>query len=407
MNKDWTEMLRDKLADYTETPPENLWQDIESRLDKSARTSHKRLWLYAAAACVAVFIGVLSVVNMQKEHDIQTVVVKNTEQMQPQSVESSISNEEPLAQIDDAKLVERVTTVRPITKEKLQVAVQVPTENVAQPPIPPVETAHNTAENEPYKDDEPKDNSSNADGTNSSPIRQNATPSQPSNSSAIKKMRQNSGLALNLYAANISLGLGSNGNAGQFTPSSSPIFSDPTPSSPSGTYPSGFNSEYTTSIKEQKHRQPLRLGLSLAYPLSSRLSLNAGITFNRLSTEIIYEKRNSKGTVLSEYSEEVKQTNIGVPVGVTYKLLEYKPVSLYIAAGGMAEQCVSGAEKRPQLSVYGGAGLQVSLSNLVSIYAEPLATYYIDNHSNAINIYKDRPTNFDFRLGLRFSLNGK
>ena len=50
-------------------------------------------------------------------------------------------------------------------------------------------------------------------------------------------------------------------------------------------------------------------------------------------------------------------------------------------------------------------GVQCRLVSRLSLYAEPGVCYYIDNHSSTDNIYKERPFNFNFNLGLRFTLH--
>ena len=57
-----------------------------------------------------------------------------------------------------------------------------------------------------------------------------------------------------------------------------------------------------------------------------------------------------------------------------------------------------------QWSVNAYVGAQYSFNRLVGLYIEPGAAYYFRNSSPVNCIYSERPFNFSFRAGLRFSL---
>ena len=37
-------------------------------------------------------------------------------------------------------------------------------------------------------------------------------------------------------------------------------------------------------------------------------------------------------------------------------------------------------------------------------YGEPGVSYYFNNHSSVINVYKDRPTSFSLNVGVRYTV---
>ena len=69
------------------------------------------------------------------------------------------------------------------------------------------------------------------------------------------------------------------------------------------------------------------------------------------------------------------------------------------------EQTENVKEKRPQLSVNAAIGAEYKLYDRLSVFAEPGVSYYFDNGSDLTSIYKDRPTNFNLNVGLRFCIN--
>ena len=59
--EDWTQQLRDKLADYEESVPDDLWAGIEARLieESGKRQSARTIPLWGRWAVAASFVGLL------------------------------------------------------------------------------------------------------------------------------------------------------------------------------------------------------------------------------------------------------------------------------------------------------------------------------------------------------------
>ena len=57
---------------------------------------------------------------------------------------------------------------------------------------------------------------------------------------------------------------------------------------------------------------------------------------------------------------------------------------------------------RMQWSIGGSLGVQYHIVPQVGLYAEPGIRHYFNNGSSISNFYKDKPTNFNLQLGLRF-----
>ena len=172
-----------------------------------------------------------------------------------------------------------------------------------------------------------------------------------------------------------------------------------------------------TGVREEsiKHRLPVRFGLSLRYRLNDRWSLESGLAYTRLRSDI---KQNDNGV---RTNTEQTLSYIGIPVTASYLLKSSRYVNFYVSAGGMAEKMVKGHQHheyvgknqastesvsiRPlQFSVNGGFGAEFNLSPLFSIYAEPGVGYYFDNGSSIPTYYQDKPFSFNLNLGLRFNI---
>ena len=173
------------------------------------------------------------------------------------------------------------------------------------------------------------------------------------------------------------------------------------------------------SVKtEYKHRLPVRVGLNVAYRLTDRLSVESGVSYTRLSSDM------KDGTKDNYSSGSQKLDYIGVPLNVKYRAFGYRRLSVYASAGLLTEKCVSGkttheyvisgekkkheaedvAAKPWQLSVNAALGAQLDVLRNVGVYVEPGVSYYFDDRSSLSTIYKEKPLNFNLNLGVRYTI---
>ena len=173
------------------------------------------------------------------------------------------------------------------------------------------------------------------------------------------------------------------------------------------------------SVKtEYKHRLPVRVGLNVAYRLTARLSVESGVSYTRLSSDM------KDGTKDNYSSGSQKLDYIGVPLNVKYRAFGYRRLSVYASAGLLTEKCVSGkttheyvisgekkkheaedvAAKPWQLSVNAALGAQFDVLRNVGVYVEPGVSYYFDDRSPLSTIYKEKPLNFNLNLGIRYTI---
>lgn len=168
---------------------------------------------------------------------------------------------------------------------------------------------------------------------------------------------------------------------------------------------------------EVRHRQPVRAGVSFRYDLGRRWSIETGLTYTMLSSDI------DAGSEFRRCLIERKLHYIGIPLNASYDFLQKKRWSMYATAGGMLEKCVSGREvaeyrtngitsstdtheisvRELQWSVNAAVGAEFNFTPLIGIFAEPGVSWFFGNGSQIETIYQDRPFNFNFRVGLRFS----
>lgn len=168
--------------------------------------------------------------------------------------------------------------------------------------------------------------------------------------------------------------------------------------------------EDVTTSEQVNHYKPVRFGLSLRYRLNDHWSLESGLTYTRLSSDIL--------TTVNEQTKSVVDqslTYIGIPLSVSYRIWGTRYMDVYASAGGMVEKMVSGkrtsvdlSEKVSigslQCSVSGAVGAEFRFSDWFSIFAEPGLGYFFNNGSSVPTYYQERPLSFTLNFGLRLNV---
>lgn len=167
-----------------------------------------------------------------------------------------------------------------------------------------------------------------------------------------------------------------------------------------------------------KHRQPVRIGLSLNYSLNKTFSIETGLNYSLLVSDL------KSGTDKSHYNTKQTLHYIGIPLNLNADIFRFGRGRVYVSAGGMVEKCVYGSSRteyiftdghqkgdvqnltiKPlQWSVNAAAGLSYGITDLLGIYIEPGVSYYFNNKNYIETVYNERPLNFSFKVGLRFYL---
>ena len=212
---------------------------------------------------------------------------------------------------------------------------------------------------------------------------------------------------MNLYAENVSLGTGSDGISNGMYASSDPLagggFAD------HGVFLAASPLRYAIpKYVEAKHHAPLAIGAQVGIGLAPRLSLSTGVVYTRVASDF-------KSYGVSDFDTRQVLHYVGVPLGLNYEVWSTGGFHAYVMAGGEADfnvkndTKVSGQKedvKRDGVQFSGKAslGAQYDVTPQVGFYIEPGAKYYFDNGSEIENTFKDKKWNFNLQFGLRINL---
>jgi len=382
MKEQWRKDIRQKLADYQKPAPVLSWTDIEQvaavQRSGAVMTPLKRKWV-AVAAAVLLAVGGFYLAFQQKEgmmgqQERQIVIVHETVKE-----ESHTSPEVSLEMLIPQK-----------TSEVMLLAEEV------KPVIEKRENEHKEVGTE--EDTIAKD-------TRQGPALQTMSPAHIGNDGyqGVKTvMPRENRLTAKVYLSNTMAGNTGGSSAGGTYVNSMPS-SDPVNG--------GSTIPQSTSYREEiHHRQPIRLGVSLHYPLNDRWGIESGLSYTRLLSDIT-----TKSATQTTHIEQ-KLSYIGIPVNVTYRLWNNRRFSCYLSAGVMAEMMIKGSrtsegkeeniKNQPlQFSINGAAGAEYQLGNVLGFFVEPGLSYHFKNSGDIPTFYQEKPLGFNLNLGIRFYLN--
>lgn len=427
MAEDWLNKIRESQADFSEPEPEGLWAGIEAGLAAVSRRRTVRWWWAALpAAAVAALVLFLSVPGHRDASDAPLMTsavaeLKSTTEpfdVVPQNVESSVP----------ANLLAYSGTLLTSDTE-----VWKPSDATADDAGNASEEFSKRQENSTWNNT-PGDSSSETSSSETSSLENSSSETSsletissenwPSeNDNPVSKTRRG-GFSFGLLTSNVA---GSRSSVSKYAALYGSTvtkqihgFSETRADFPdSQGYADVMKSNSSNEISSTvKNWQPIQVGVSVAYSFTDRLSIESGLTYSCLVSDL------SSGTPSGNY--DIRQTlhYIGLPLALRYDFLKIKGFSLYASAGGQMEKCVAGKTRTDyfvdgkkvssengrimveplQWSVNAYVGAQYSFNRLVGLYIEPGAAYYFRNSSPVNSIYSERPFNFSFRAGLRFSL---
>ena len=420
--EDWTQRLRDQLADYEEAAPEGLWADIEARLEatmapapevsasKASKQKARLLPLWGKRVAVAAaFIGMMTcngylmweISKREEAAKIESQVLadnspKLTPNSQKLSAESSNSSEftqdSPEFTSAPRKAYQEASEIH---TSSLEIHSNSPEDvkEVLNPeekkPIPSVKT-----EKSPQK---------------TLPTEQEQLRQLDAKIAEATKARQHRRIGFGLYAQN-GFGSETSANGVLMSPQLAANYDYSQYLMAHRTRAANQEPIYLVNYEErQKHYQPISFGLTTNIPVSSRLSLTTGLVYTRLRSDFV--------VVMAGYPMTTEQTlhYIGVPLSAQYRLWGYKGLKVYASAGGQADYNVKARDEmngitqdirrdRWQFSVQGAVGVEYDIIPQLGIYVEPGVKHYFDNGSKVHNYFKDKPTGLNLQVGLRLNL---
>ena len=418
----WTQRLRNHLADIEAPVPDDLWEKIEARLPKEVASPTPKkeariVPLWARWAAAAVIVGGLvilwnvksgiwnenSLLSSKSETTKKTSAEKTPALMKSKKSEESESSES----------IEQGVKVPTLLAEEIPMESE---KKVEETPLVPISSEEKP--NEPILSVSSEEKSNESIQPISSEKKPNDSEKSPENvirelnqKIAAYKQRRSGSATINLYASN---GFGNQSYRNGVLMSQELLSNYDYYRNPDSHGTRVGNSPVYLANHEERQNfyQPISFGLSVNIPISSKFSVSTGVVYTRLSSDFT-----SIANSLV-YERQQKLHYVGIPLTVQYNVWQWHGLNVYATAGGQADfnvkayMTTEGTETKLekdnlQWSVNAALGVQYNFIPQLGIYVEPGIKHYFNNGSHIQNYFKHRPTNFNLQIGLRLNMGKK
>lgn len=389
MNNDWTDRLRDRMADYELPVGDELWANIEQSLAQDEVFANKNVHSnngvarsvvmrrFSIAASIAALLAGGAYVyfhpwNEVAENEVaaifdkgpktfidkrQTTVPKDSQAAISDNNQKSISDNGQNAIYDNGQTAVSANGQNAMSKDGLQTlsgggqtrnnilaqsnSVElVSSESALSLDLDTQSSARSVnekSETVPSFRSSRKVNSlitSEGDVMSSAQNGRRTVLAQSSMDEELgrKDKHHRGGLKLQLYGENGFIGKTSGGNSPVLMssmPSSDPVFYDKNTQ-----IASLFDERYMVMIptsdlyEETKHHQPISVGMQVGFHLLPKLKLSTGLVYTKVSSDFISGVSDTRTVSTQDLHY------IGIPLNLSYSVWEYKGLHTYVTAGG-------------------------------------------------------------------------
>lgn len=447
MKQDWTDTLKQKMAGYEERPSDELWAALSEKAGlQESRRKVIPVWFWGLSAAAALMAGIFVVTKVNDKSvnalggittDVAVSEPVDAEVSEPvertlaeelaeeKSAESVSVADEAVGRKQEAAKVAIKQEVRDRRAKSALIAEAVPVESRVGAVTEDV-TSVNTEE---YAAEVPSENhdAREAATVESDTVEQSEpamswdeylkeTPSEKA------RARRSGG-----FSAGIVAGGAVGGNTSGSKPTAMVMGANPLAAGVTKTDWIDKDSKASAIVynqpevqEEYSHKIPVKVGLTARYNITGRLGIETGLTYSILSSSV--KTGNSEtGNNWSSGSQTLHY--LGIPLNISFNILNSRYVNIYVTGGGMMEKSISGSIKTDeyvdgkfartltakispkglQWSVNAAAGVQANILPQLGFFVEPGVSHHFKNGSRVRSIYTDKPTDFSLGFGLRYS----
>lgn len=422
MKQDWTDTLKQKMAGYEERPSDELWAALSEKAGlQESRRKVIPVWFWGLSAAAALMAGIFVVtkVNDKSVNALGGITADV-------AVSETVVADEPAESVQAA--------IKPVMKsekaESSLIAEAVPIESrvgagVVEDSAESVDTS--VLENQDV-DAVPVESSVSAVAEDVTSVKAEEhaamswdeylkeTPSEKA------RARRSGG-----FSAGIVAGGAVGGNTFGSKPTAMVMGANPLAAGVTKTDWIDKDSKASAIVynqpevqEEYSHKIPVKVGLTARYNITGRLGVETGLTYSILSSSVKIGNSET-GKNWSTGSQTLHY--LGIPLNISFNILNSRYVNVYVTGGGMMEKSISGSIKTDeyvdgkfdrtlttnispkglQWSVNAAAGIQANILPQLGFFVEPGVSHHFKNGSRVRSIYTDKPTDFSLGFGLRYS----
>lgn len=393
MKERWIDDIKAEMQEFESDSPKGLWESIEGRLPASKVAPARSWWGWAAAAGALAVAGVSAFLFFRP--------------IGPQEV-ISVEKVEPVVALNDVRPEPSEQIVR--SQEAVEpVAVSRPKEAQRLEKTAASQKAETLRETTAVQETETVQETTSAQETEILPW---------------EEFSQETRVAKKAPQSKVSVGLAASG-AASFSQTAliggGPLFGvgldavywEDSPKLGLAVVNQGKDIE-----SELRHKVPVRLTLGVSYAITDRLSVVSGLSHTLLLSEY------KEGTRQNYKSGEQRVEYVGVPINLKYDFYSSTQLDVYASAGLTLDKCIKAnrtddyflsgenrlkevislGEHPFQLSAGAAFGAEYRIYDRLWLFGECGLAYFFNDRSSLEILYKERPLNATFNLGIRVAL---
>lgn len=427
MKQDWTDTLKQKMASYEERPSDELWAALSEKAGlQESRRKVIPVWFWGLSAAAALMAGIF-VVTKVNDKSVNALGGITEDVAVSESVDAEVSEpiDTAVPEPVERTLAEDLAEVKSRKAKSALIAEAVPVESSVSAVAENV-TSVNTEE---YAAEIPSENHDAREAaTVESDMVEQSEPAMSwdeylKETPSEKAMARRSGG----FSAGIVAGGAVGGNTSGSKPTAMVMGANPLAAGVTKTDWIDKDSKASAIVynqpevqEEYSHKIPVKVGLTARYNITGRLGVETGLTYSILSSSVKIGNSET-GKNWSTGSQTLHY--LGIPLNISFNILNSRYVNVYVTGGGMMEKSISGSIKTDeyvdgkfdrtlttkispkglQWSVNAAAGIQVNILPQLGFFVEPGVSHHFKNGSRVRSIYTDKPTDFSLGFGLRYS----
>ena len=426
MKQDWTDTLKQKMAGYEERPSDELWAALS---EKAVLQENRRkvipVWFWGLSAAAALMAGIFVVTKVNdKSVNALGGITADVAVSEPVVADVAVERKQEVAKVGIKQMVKARKAKSALIAEAVPVESRVGTGVVEDS----AESADTSVLENKDVDDVPVENSVSAVAEDVTSVNTDEhaamswdeylkeTPSEKA------RARRSGG-----FSAGIVAGGAVGGNTSGSKPTAMVMGANPLAAGVTKTDWIDKDSKASAIVynqpevqEEYSHKIPVKVGLTARYNITGRLGVETGLTYSILSSSVKIGNSET-GKNWSTGSQTLHY--LGIPLNISFNILNSRYVNIYITGGGMMEKSISGSIKTDeyvdgkfartltakispkglQWSVNAAAGIQANILPQLGFFVEPGVSHHFKNGSRVRSIYTDKPTDFSLGFGLRYS----
>lgn len=451
MKQDWTDTLKQKMAGYEERPSDELWAALSEKAGlQESRRKVIPVWFWGLSAAAALMAGIFVVTKVNDKsvnalggitadvavsEPVDAEVSESIDAAVPEPVERKSAEAMSLADVavgrkQKAAKVGIKQMVKARKAKSALIAEAVPVESRVGAGV--VEDSAESADTSVLENQDvdavPVESSVSAVAENVTSVNAEEqaamswdeylkeTPSEKA------RARRSGG-----FSAGIVAGGAVGGNTSGSKPTAMVMGANPLAAGVTKTDWIDKDSKASAIVynqpevqEEYSHKIPVKVGLTARYNITGRLGVETGLTYSILSSSVKIGNSET-GKNWSTGSQTLHY--LGIPLNISFNILNSRYVNIYVTGGGMMEKSISGSIKTDeyvdgkfartlttnispkglQWSVNAAAGVQANILPQLGLFVEPGVSHHFKNGSRVRSIYTDKPTDFSLGFGLRYS----